>query len=150
MCCSMGNGRYIGYVDGVKRFASPTDGSDWEKRSHPFTVSTNSSGGGTSTGGSGGGGGGGGGGGNNGSNLSDLPLSSKITDTTDRDEEWLAAHNTRRQDWHQRYGKSYVPLTWSNALKEQSRAYAETLLAASCGELVHGERVDIITCIYRF
>ena len=148
MCCSMGNGRYIGYVDGVKRFASPTDGSDWEKRSHPFTVSTNSSGGGTSTGGSGGGGGGGGG--NNGSNLSDLPLSSKITDTTDRDEEWLAAHNTRRQDWHQRYGKSYVPLTWSNALKEQSRAYAETLLAASCGELVHGERVDIITCIYRF
>ncbi|KAL3758400.1 hypothetical protein ACHAWU_008736 [Discostella pseudostelligera] len=133
MCCSVGNGRYIGYVDGVKRFASPTDGSDWEKRSHPFTVSTNSSGGGTSTGGSGGGGGGG----NNGSNLSDLPLSSKITDTTDRDEEWLAAHNTRRQDWHQRYGKSYVPLTWSNALKEQSRAYAETLLAASCGELVH-------------
>ncbi len=117
MCCATGNGRYTGYVDGTKRFSSPSDNSDWEIRSHPFSISIN----------------------NGSNNLSDLPFDSKITSTTDRDDEWLVAHNTRRQEWHQRYGKSYVPLTWSNALKQLSRDYAEKLLAASCGELVHGK-----------
>lgn len=120
MCCASGNGRYTGYVDGTKRFSSPSDNSDWGTQSHPFSVATNSDGS------------------SSGNNLSDLPFDSKITSTTDRDNEWLVAHNTRRQKWHQRYGKTYVPLAWSNALKELSKEYAEKLLAASCGELIHG------------
>lgn len=115
MCCDTGNGRYTGYVDGIERFSSPDDNSDWDTRAHSFSIGSNSD-----------------------SSLSSLPFDAKIT-TTDRDDEWLVAHNTRRQQWHQRYGKSYVPLTWSNALKTQSREYAETLLAASCGDLIHGE-----------
>lgn len=139
MCCTTGNGRYIGYVDGTQRFSSPSDNSDWETRSHPFSISTGS----TSSNGNNSNGSNNSNSNNSNNNLSDLPFDSKITSTTDRDDEWLVAHNTRRKEWHTRYGKSYVPLSWSNALKEQSRDYAEKLLASSCGELIHGECVIV-------
>ena len=53
--------------------------------------------------------------------------------------EWLVAHNVRRKEWHRRYGKSYVPLEWSNALKAESKVFAQKLLRDSCGGLYHGE-----------
>jgi len=47
---------------------------------------------------------------------------------TDRDKGYLVAHNKRRMDWHARYGKEYVPLKWSEGLKQSSLEYAEKLL----------------------
>ncbi|KAL7547206.1 hypothetical protein ACHAWF_010523 [Thalassiosira exigua] len=52
---------------------------------------------------------------------------------TDRDGDWLNSHNSRRKEWHERYNKTYVPLKWSNALKEDSSVWAEHLLER-CGK----------------
>ena len=52
---------------------------------------------------------------------------------TDRDRQFLISHNTRRKVWHERYGKSYVPLKWDNSLKADAKVWAEHLLA-SCGK----------------
>lgn len=49
---------------------------------------------------------------------------------SNRDEEWLVAHNTRRKKYHQQYGKKYVPLKWSEGLKQSSAQYAEELLSS--------------------
>ena len=57
----------------------------------------------------------------------------------DRNNEWLIAHNVRRKDWHTQCGKSYVPLSWSNALADESKVFAVKLLEDSCGDLYHGE-----------
>jgi hypothetical protein len=59
----------------------------------------------------GGGGGGGGGGTNN----------------------WLTAHNNRRQKYHALYGKSYVPLKWSQSLANGAQSYANYLASRGCG-----------------
>jgi len=101
-------GSYAGYVAGMKKFGSPSDESEWGQRIHEFSVTFSS-----------------------GSTVSAEQFTSKI-DMTDSDEQWLYSHNTRRKEWHTRYGKSYVPLQWSNALKAQARAYAQDLLS-SCG-----------------
>ncbi|KAL7469009.1 hypothetical protein ACHAXS_009253 [Conticribra weissflogii] len=51
------------------------------------------------------------------------------THMSSRDEEWLVAHNSRREYWHKSvYGKSYVPLKWSTGLAESAQKYAEDLL----------------------
>ena len=106
-------GSYAGYVAGTKRFGSPSGESDWDQRVHEFSVATSS---GTQQ------------------------FTAKNDDVlTDRDRLWLAGHNTRRKEWHTRYGKSYVPLQWSNALKVQAKTYAKELLSTCGGELVHGE-----------
>lgn len=110
MCCNFGNGKYSISIDGTE-FSSPKDDRDWETRMHEFSVST-------SNGIPGG-----------------MPFESK--GMTGRDTEWLVAHNQRRRSWHQRYGKSYVPLKWSNALKDESKDFAEKLLRDSCGDLYH-------------
>jgi hypothetical protein len=47
---------------------------------------------------------------------------------TDRDREWLVAHNVRRETWHQRHGETYVPLTWSTGLAEDALSWATDLL----------------------
>ena len=63
--------------------------------------------------------------------------------------EWLTAHNVRRKEWHRRYGKSYVPLEWSSALKDESKVFAEKLLRDSCGGLYHGEiTTSILLSVY--
>jgi len=51
---------------------------------------------------------------------------------TERDHLYLAAHNDRRRDWHERYNLTYVPLVWSPAIAATSKAWAEELLH-SCG-----------------
>ena len=64
----------------------------------------------------------------------------RVTDPprSERDEQWLIAHNTRREYWHNFYNKSYVPLKWSAELAESSRVYAEKLLdACDSGGIVH-------------
>jgi hypothetical protein len=62
-----------------------------------------------------------------------ISVRSKTPPLSSRDEEWLEAHNTRRQYWHTYYGKSYVPLKWSGELAASSKAYAEKLLS-TCGD----------------
>jgi len=57
--------------------------------------------------------------------------------TTDRDNEWLEAHNTRREKWHKKYGKDYVPLKWSNNLKASSQIWAKQLLKTCSYNLYH-------------
>ena len=46
---------------------------------------------------------------------------------TQREKEWLEAHNVRRKQWHERYGVSYVPLKWSAALAKQAESWANAL-----------------------
>ena len=58
-----------------------------------------------------------------------VSVRSKSPELTPREEEWLVAHNTRREYWHEYYGKSYVPLKWSGELAASSKAYAEKLLS---------------------
>ena len=109
-------GSYAGYVAGTKRFGSPSGESDWDQRVHEFSVGTSS-----------------------GTIINSSEQFTAKIDTTDTDEQWLVAHNSRRKEWHTRYGKSYVPLNWSNALKAQAKTYAKELLSTCGGELVHGE-----------
>lgn len=118
-----GGGSYTGYVGGMMRFGSPTVESAWSRRVHEFAVTATTSDGGTI-----------------------VPEETKIY-MTDTDVQWLQSHNTRRKEWHTRYGRTYVPLEWSNALKAQARAYARELLYNCGAEPVHddtayGENLD--------
>ncbi len=47
---------------------------------------------------------------------------------TERDFLYLDAHNIRRKEWHESNNVSYVPLTWSHQLADESRIWAEKLL----------------------
>ncbi|KAL7478194.1 hypothetical protein ACHAW6_003970 [Cyclotella cf. meneghiniana] len=51
---------------------------------------------------------------------------------TQREKDYLEAHNTRRKDWHERYNLTYVPLKYSPALAKTAQAWADELLHA-CG-----------------
>jgi len=57
-------------------------------------------------------------------------------DMTDRDQQWLDSHNTRRETWHRAYGKSFVPLKWSASLKRSSQQWAKELLK-TCGQSLY-------------
>ena len=111
MCCSFGEGSYSGFVDGSQQFAD--DGSKWAKRIHRFAIAAPSS--------------------------VPQPKSAVVAESeeapsmTARDSEWLDSHNVRRKEWHERYNTTYVPLEWSNSLKESSQVWADHLLD-SCGQ----------------
>ncbi|KAL3806233.1 hypothetical protein ACHAXA_003752, partial [Cyclostephanos tholiformis] len=108
-------GSYAGYVAGIKKFGSPSGESEWSQRVHVFSVTTSS-----------------------GNTISAQQITAKNDDgLTDRDLLWLNGHNARRKEWHTRYGKSYVPLQWSNSLKAQAKIYAKELVYLCGGELVH-------------
>ena len=47
---------------------------------------------------------------------------------TERDALYLEAHNKRRMEWHTKYDKDYIPLKWSQGLKDSSMKYATKLL----------------------
>mmetsp|Transcript_12400 Transcript_12400/g.26289 ORF Transcript_12400/g.26289 Transcript_12400/m.26289 type:complete len:236 (-) Transcript_12400:145-852(-) len=51
---------------------------------------------------------------------------------TDRDEEWLAAHNEYRQKWHEMHDKEYAPLKFSTGLKTEAQAWADAMAADGC------------------
>ncbi|KAL7522163.1 hypothetical protein ACHAWX_006850 [Stephanocyclus meneghinianus] len=46
---------------------------------------------------------------------------------TERETQWLEAHNVRRKMWHESNGVSYVPLRWSSQLARQAEAWANKL-----------------------
>lgn len=74
MCCSFGRGSYAGYLDRKKIFSSPEDDENWARRGHTFTVPRKDA----------------------------PPFDAKTGDgggMTQRDNEWLASHNTRRREW---------------------------------------------------
>lgn len=41
--------------------------------------------------------------------------------------EWLDSHNTRRKDYHESAGETYIPLVWSSELADHALTWAETL-----------------------
>ena len=47
---------------------------------------------------------------------------------SNRDRDWLVAHNERRQKYHREFGASYVPLQWSPQLASQAKRWATKLL----------------------
>ena len=124
MCCESGNGSYKITVDGSLKGASPSGSSNWATRVHKFTISSGYTSGSVNTSNSGG--------------NSNLPVSPRF-DLSDRDTEWLVAHNSRRKKYHEANGKSYIPLKWSNALTQESERWAQKLINDSCGGLKHGE-----------
>ena len=48
---------------------------------------------------------------------------------SERDEQWLEAHNSRRKIWHEQYGETYVPLRWSTTLASDAKSWATQLLS---------------------
>ena len=107
---------------------------------HTFKVpkrsSSSNSGGSGSSSGSGGSSSSGGAGGNGsfGSSSNSGAIASSKNDDggVERDDAWLLAHNVRREKYHERWGKSYVPLKWSPMLANQAREWANKLLD-NCG-----------------
>lgn len=126
-----GDGGFVGYVNGIKRFASPVTDSNWAQKSYQFRI--------TSSGGGGSGGGGGGGGASSTSQAISQQDFTPKADLDNIDAQWLTAHNTRRKEWHTRYGKSYVALVWNDKLAAQATSYARELLSTCGGTLVHGK-----------
>eukprot|EP00568_Trieres_chinensis_P018000 CAMPEP_0183327354 /NCGR_PEP_ID=MMETSP0160_2-20130417/83718_1 /TAXON_ID=2839 ORGANISM="Odontella Sinensis, Strain Grunow 1884" /NCGR_SAMPLE_ID=MMETSP0160_2 /ASSEMBLY_ACC=CAM_ASM_000250 /LENGTH=392 /DNA_ID=CAMNT_0025495479 /DNA_START=135 /DNA_END=1316 /DNA_ORIENTATION=+ len=55
-----------------------------------------------------------------------------------RDQDWLDSHNTRRQTFHDFYDAAYVPLKWSQELASSAKAYADKLIALSSCTIRHG------------
>jgi len=54
------------------------------------------------------------------------------SEMSDRDTQWLEAHNSRRKTWHESHDKTYVPLLWSKELAEDASSWAQELLN-DCG-----------------
>ena len=48
---------------------------------------------------------------------------------SDREYQYLVAHNNRRKAFHEKHGKDYIPLAWSHSLAERARVWATKLLA---------------------
>lgn len=132
-----GDGGFVGYVNGVKRFASPVTDSNWAQKSYQFRITSSSSGGGS------------GGGGATSQAISQQDFTPKA-DLDNIDAQWLTAHNSRRKEWHTRYGKSYVALVWNDKLAAQATAYARELLSTCGGTLVHGKYLATLfsLCMY--
>jgi hypothetical protein len=64
------------------------------------------------------------------------PFRKTDTGRTERENQWLHEHNIRREEWHEKYGKKYKPLKWSEDLKDMAQKYADDL-ASDCGATVH-------------
>jgi hypothetical protein len=47
--------------------------------------------------------------------------------TDDRAVEWLVAHNSRRQSFHEKEGTEYKPLVWSDALEADARNWLDEI-----------------------
>mmetsp|Transcript_5487 Transcript_5487/g.10269 ORF Transcript_5487/g.10269 Transcript_5487/m.10269 type:complete len:443 (-) Transcript_5487:83-1411(-) len=47
---------------------------------------------------------------------------------SERDLQWLEAHNVRRKEWHENHGTTYIPLQWSFELAKGATYWAEQLL----------------------
>ncbi|EJK65050.1 hypothetical protein THAOC_14153 [Thalassiosira oceanica] len=47
---------------------------------------------------------------------------------TERERQYLDAHNVRRKEWHERYNLTYVPLSYSPGIARTAKAWADELL----------------------
>ena len=61
---------------------------------------------------------------------------------SERDIQWVEAHNVRRMDWHTRNGKSYVPLVWSAELAKDAYNWAQVLVQHCDEETWHETSVS--------
>ena len=61
---------------------------------------------------------------------------------SERDLQWVEAHNVRRMDWHTRNGKSYVPLVWSAELAKDAYNWAQVLVQHCDEETWHETSVS--------
>ncbi len=61
---------------------------------------------------------------------------------SERDLEWVEAHNIRRKDWHERYGETYVPLVWSVELAKAALNWAQVLVQKCDTEVWHETSVS--------
>jgi hypothetical protein len=57
---------------------------------------------------------------------------------TNRDKEWLEAHNTRRKTFHEAQGKKYNPLVWSTELAEAASNWVDELMIMCVTRLEQG------------
>lgn len=59
---------------------------------------------------------------------------------TPREQEWVDAHNSRRQAIHGQFGKSFKPLQWSATVAESAQGYADLLASVTSTEcyIAHG------------
>ena len=67
-------------------------------------------------------------------------------EVSDRAKEWLDAHNTRRESFHETEGTEYKPLVWSNALEKDAEAWLQEIFV-NCktvreSGLVEGENLS--------
>lgn len=51
---------------------------------------------------------------------------------TERERQWLVAHNVRRKQWHESYNTTYVPLHWSPELAKGAVEWADQLQLQCC------------------
>ena len=61
---------------------------------------------------------------------------------SERDSEWLNAHNEKRDIYHSRYNVNYVPLKWSQDLAESALVYANKLVARNECTISHKYQGD--------
>ncbi len=73
-------------------------------------------------------------------------LAQRMQMTTDRYRQFLNNHNTRRKAWHERYNNGYVPLSWDNLLKAETKVWAETLLASCDKGIYHDPHTKYGEC----
>ena len=50
------------------------------------------------------------------------------SEQTDRESQWLKAHNTRRKQWHKENNVSFIPLKWSTGLASNALVWANVLI----------------------
>eukprot|EP00956_Cyclotella_meneghiniana_P019691 scaffold34064_cov121-Cyclotella_meneghiniana.AAC.7 len=53
---------------------------------------------------------------------------------TDRESQWLKAHNIRRKQWHTENNVTYVPLRWSTGLTSNALVWAQVLIDQESSE----------------
>jgi uncharacterized protein YkwD len=66
------------------------------------------------------------------------------SEESDRQSQWLKAHNTRRKQWHQDNDVTYVPLRWSTGLASSALTWAQELIKQDYEtfELNHDHETD--------
>ena len=64
-------------------------------------------------------------------------INTTLPTLSDRDSKWLHEHNTRRKYWHTHYNTTYIPLQWSESLKDEAQVWADHLLDYCGSRMYH-------------
>jgi len=70
------------------------------------------------------------------------PQPSPTAALSNREQQWIDAHNTRRQQFHTSNGMSYKPVQWSSKLASSAQNYAQKLTTISGCTIRHGYQGD--------